>query len=219
MYHGYSVSHEKFVWDARLEPGVVNAFSKIWGTSDLLVSFDGINMTLPLPSLTRPKSGRWPHQDQDPRIRGFQCAQGIINLIDNGPQDGGLVVMKGSHKLNDDFFKTHSMEKKERWGKVPDDWHGFDDDEIAWFEERGCELIKVEAAAGDLIVWDSRTVHYNVLPEADTTRAVICELCHLALGMVLTGIDACYTPAAFSTPEELAKKKDVFEKRERTAST
>jgi hypothetical protein len=58
MYHGYSVSHEKFVWDARLEPGVVDAFSKIWGTSDLLVFFDGINMTLPLAPSTRPKSGR-----------------------------------------------------------------------------------------------------------------------------------------------------------------
>jgi hypothetical protein len=58
--------------------------------------------------------------------------------------------MKGSHKLNDEFFKTHSVEKEKR-GKVPDDWHGFDDDEVAWFEERGCELIKVDAKAGDLI--------------------------------------------------------------------
>ena len=30
---------------------------------------------------------------------------------------------------------------------MPDDWHGFDDDEVAWFEERGCELIKVEVKA------------------------------------------------------------------------
>jgi hypothetical protein len=43
MYHSYAISHEKFVWDARLEPGVLDAFSKIWGTDDLLVSFDGIN--------------------------------------------------------------------------------------------------------------------------------------------------------------------------------
>jgi hypothetical protein len=49
MYHGYSVSHEKLVWDARLEPGVLSAFEKIWNTSNLLVSFDGINLTLPLP--------------------------------------------------------------------------------------------------------------------------------------------------------------------------
>lgn len=68
-------------------------------------------MTFPLPT-----SGGRPHQDQDPRIGRFQCALGIINLIDNGPQDGGLVVMKRSHKLNDEFFKTHSMEK-EKWGE------------------------------------------------------------------------------------------------------
>ena len=85
------------------------------------------------------------------------------------------MVMKGSHQLNDEFFKTHCMEKKEKWGRVPDDWHGFGDDEIEWFEERGCEFMKVDCGAGDLIVWDSRTVHYNVLPEGDQIRAVICE--------------------------------------------
>ncbi|RDW68122.1 hypothetical protein BP6252_09518 [Coleophoma cylindrospora] len=201
MYHGYAVAHEKFVWDARMEPGVVDAFAKIWGTDELLVSFDGINMTLPLPDSTRPKSARWPHQDQDSRIRGFGCAQGIINLADNGPEDGGLMVMKGSHRFNDEFFKTHSMDKKEKWGKVPDDWHGFDDDEIEWFEERGCELMKVNAKAGDLLVWDSRTVHYNILPTGKQTRAVIY---------------ACYTPAALATPEGLAKKKEIFENRDRT---
>ncbi|CZR57868.1 uncharacterized protein PAC_07757 [Phialocephala subalpina] len=168
MYHGYSVSHEKFVWDARLEPGVLDA---------------------------------WPHQDQDSKIRGFQCAQGIINLVGNGPEDGGLVVVRGSHKFNDEFFKTHSMEKKASWGPVPDDWHGFDDSEVAWFEDRGCKTIKVCAAAGDLIVWDSRTVHYNVLPEGKNTRAVIY---------------ACYTPAALASKEDLEKKKEIFEKRERT---
>jgi ectoine hydroxylase-related dioxygenase (phytanoyl-CoA dioxygenase family) len=174
MYHGYAVSHEKFVWDARTEPEVLSTFSKIWNTPDLLVSFDGINITLPV-LRTSPLPQRWPHQDQDSRIRGFQCAQGILNICENGPKDGGLVVMKGSHKLNDEFFKCHSMDKKEKWGKVPDDWHGFDEDEVSWFEEKGCEIVKVEVGPGDLVIWDSRTVHYNVLPEGDQVRAVICE--------------------------------------------
>jgi hypothetical protein len=120
MYHSYAISHEKFVWDARLEPGVLGAFSKIWGTDELLVSFDGINsvsyttlpsfqanrpaVTLPLPKSKRPKGGRWPHQDQSSLIRGFQCAQGIVNLAPNGPDDGGLVVLSKSHLLNDELY-------------------------------------------------------------------------------------------------------------------
>lgn len=73
-----------------------------------------------LPSSNQPKSTRWPHQDQDFRIREFQYAHGMINLIENGPQDGGLVVMKGGNTLNNEFFKTRSMEK-EKLGKGPDD--------------------------------------------------------------------------------------------------
>jgi hypothetical protein len=179
MYHGYSVSHEKFVWDARLEPGVISAFQKIWSDDQLVVSFDGINLTFPLPpspsSTPRVPPPRWPHQDQSSLIRGFHCAQGIINLIDNGPRDGGLVVLPGSHKFNDEFFAQHGTAKKATWGVVPDDWHGFDEEEMKWFEERGCVATKVCAEAGDLIVWDSRTVHYNMLPEGGKSRAVICE--------------------------------------------
>jgi hypothetical protein len=33
------------------------------------------------------------------------------------------------------------------------------------------------AEAGDLIVWDSRTVHFNVLPVGENVRAVICKSC------------------------------------------
>jgi hypothetical protein len=31
-------------------------------------------------------------------------------------------------------------------------------------------------------------------------------------------IDTCYTPAALATPEDLQKKKEIFERRERTVS-
>ena len=58
------------------------------------------------------------------------------------------------------------------------------------------------------------SLHYNVLP-GEKTRAVICELCHLASGILQTETNACYTPAAFSTPEELAKKKrEIWKARE-----
>jgi len=43
----YAVTHEDFAWSIRGEPGVVGAFEKVYGTEDLLVSFDAINFTFP----------------------------------------------------------------------------------------------------------------------------------------------------------------------------
>jgi len=201
MYHGYGVPHEKFVWDVRTEPAVISAFSKIWGTDKLLVSFDGINFTMAPPEGEKVVQQRWPHQDQDSKIRGFTCAQGIVNLSPNGPEDGGLVVMTKSHRFNDEFFATHSTDKNPAWGTVPDDWHGFNDKEVKWFEDRGCEIVKVELPVGSLVVWDSRCVHWNVLPQGKQARSVVYT---------------CYTPAALATPADLEKKKGIFERRERT---
>lgn len=171
MYHHYAVQHEAFVWRARQEPGVLAAFSLLWGTTALLASFDGVNFTLP--TSARAPWDAWPHIDQSPHRTGLQCAQGIINLAPNGPRDGGLVVLRGSHRLTEEYFESHDKEQK-TWG--PTDWFGFGEEQVRWFKERGCEQVKVCAEPGDLIVWDSRTVHWNVVPEGEETRALVCEL-------------------------------------------
>lgn len=43
----YAVTHEDFAWAIRGEPGVIDAFEKIYGTDDLLVSFDAVNFGFP----------------------------------------------------------------------------------------------------------------------------------------------------------------------------
>lgn len=43
----YGLSHESFVWNVRSEPGVVDAFEKIYDDKDLIVSFDAINFQFP----------------------------------------------------------------------------------------------------------------------------------------------------------------------------
>lgn len=62
--------------------------------------------------------------------------------------------------------------------------------------EKGCEWHKVEAPAGALIVWDSRTVHYGSVPKSNNPR-------------VATYV--CYKPASLITPEYLEKKKEAVE--------
>ena len=65
-------------------------FEKLWGTNELLSSFDSINVTAP-----SAKSGvahdtrSWLHVDQAPLRRGFFCVQGIVNMVDVGPDTTG----------------------------------------------------------------------------------------------------------------------------------
>lgn len=58
----------------------------------------------------------------------------------------------------------------------PADWFGFEKEEVQWFKDRGCEIVKVCVDPGDLILWDSRTMHWNCLPESEAVRSVLCEL-------------------------------------------
>ncbi|ORY18648.1 hypothetical protein BCR34DRAFT_621431 [Clohesyomyces aquaticus] len=135
MCHGYRVQHEKVIWDARSELALIDTFSKLWGTKELL--------------------------------KGMQCVQGILNLARNGPDDSGLV-------------------------------HGFKDEEIEWFKKRGCEETKVCAGPGDLILWDSRQIHYNKVPSSGKVRAVMY---------------ICYTPAGFASKAGLETKASYFQQR------
>lgn len=191
MYEHYSVVHEKWMWDARLEPGVLDAFAKIWGTKELLVSFD--NVTVTLPNL-RPVRDPWPHVDQAPRKRGMHCVQGIINLSKAGPNDGSLIVIPGSHRLVEEFFETQTSPAEWEWK----DNRYFSKADMAWFEERGAKPLKVLADPGDLIIWDSRTIHWGGEPEPGLSN------------VIRTVIYAAYAPASMASEEALVEKRKVF---------
>lgn len=191
-FHSYAVMHEKFIWDARQEPRVLDAFSKLWGTDELLVSFDSLNVTFPNRKDV-PRKGAWQHVDQSPIRRSMQCVQGIINLSHAGPDDGGLMVYPGSHNLFAQFFDECT--DSATWDKK--DVYLFTDEHLQWFAARGVQPLKVCAEPGDLIVWDSRTVHYGAEPteKSDVIRTVIY---------------ASYTPASFAKPEALETKAEIF---------
>ena len=138
----------------------------------MLASFDGINFTLP--GRDRQPTTPWPHIDQSPRRIGLICAQGIINFAPNGPDDGGLVVIRNSHNFTEQFFNEHpEVVGRKTWG--PEDWFGFEEQEVQWFLGKGCDIVKVCADPGDLIIWDSRTIHYNAMPTTDQIRSIVCE--------------------------------------------
>ncbi|RAO67801.1 uncharacterized protein BHQ10_003813 [Talaromyces amestolkiae] len=193
MCLGYGVSHESFTWAVRQEPGVVEAFEKVYDDKDLIVSFDSINISFPNRTDIKPNKP-WPHQDQDPEKPGFRCLQGLVNLLPNGPEDGGLIVCKGAHLLSEEFHRDFKEEEKIwSWTK---EWYGFTDAGLQWLKDKGCEWVKVTAEPGDLLLWDSRTPHYNVSSRSQQPRFAVYT---------------CYMPVSDATEEELLRKKKAFD--------
>jgi hypothetical protein len=166
---------------------------RVYGTDDLIVSFDVVNVQWPHRK-DAPPNKRWAHQDQDPERPGFRCLQGLVNLNENGPDDGGLVVMRGGHKISEEYHNTFRDE--ERIWQWTNEWYGYKDTGLAWLKERGYEFEKVDAGPGDLILWDSRVPHYNVAPKGDHVRMAVYT---------------CYAPATTATQEDLIKKKEAFD--------
>ncbi|KAL4876424.1 hypothetical protein BJY04DRAFT_210592 [Aspergillus karnatakaensis] len=193
MCLGYAVSHESFTWAVRQEPGVISAFEKVYDTEDLIVSFDSVNISFPNRADVAPNNP-WPHQDQDPEKPGFRCLQGLVNLLENGERDGGLIVCRSGHRLSEEFHRVFRDEERIwSWTK---EWYGFTDAGMKWLKEKGCEWVKVTAEPGDLLLWDSRTPHYNVSSETSQPRFAVYT---------------CYMPVEDATEEQLLTKKKAFE--------
>ncbi|ORY91652.1 hypothetical protein BCR35DRAFT_328243 [Leucosporidium creatinivorum] len=186
MIHNYSGSAEQWVWDIRCEPGVVGAFAKLFGTEDLISSFDAFSIMLPGRKDIK-DLGKWEHTDQSP------SRVGIVNLNENGPEDGGLMVLKGSAALFKEFFDIEGRSEIRTWGPV--DWYGFTEEQQQWFYSRGCEWVKVCAKPGDLILWDSRTLHYNRPPSGERDR--VCTY-------------VCMAPSHLASEEDRALRIEAF---------
>lgn len=163
--HGGLIQHfhagqSALAWYVRTIPSVRAIFEQLWGTSNLFCSFDGVNITPP-PEATNcgwqsPKV-HWLHTDQSEKKRGLISVQGLVNLVDVDEGDATLMVFKGSNTLHEAFFahfKAHA----------DGDWFRINDEHAAWFIARGCEPIAISARAGDMIFWDSRTIHMGVGP-------------------------------------------------------
>ena len=150
-------------WQIRGLPLVKQAFSQIWGDEDLIVSMDCALIWRPWAG--RADCGVLPqteglHLDQNPYSKpDLECVQGMVPLYDVTPFTGGLAVIPCSH-----------VDKAPAWCKQfagQGDWCPLSSDDPM----QGAERLVV-AAAGDLILWDARTVHGGVVgPGEDTMSA------------------------------------------------
>jgi len=195
LYSQYSFAHSQFVWDCKSEPKIVDLFATIWGTPELTVSFDGGSLAVPLPKeQVENAAAPWPHSDQSVFRPQRHCIQGLLNLLPNGPEDGGLMVVKGSANLFHKFKESNPhLEPKDGW-RTRDSCH-YTPEGVQWYLDQGCEWVKPQMEPGDFVLWDSRAVHYGAAPNGPNKRFAVY---------------ICYKPIKNLTEEQRQIKVESF---------
>ncbi|GMI27551.1 hypothetical protein TeGR_g13136 [Tetraparma gracilis] len=149
-----SLAQSKGAWDVRSSPPIKEAFGKIWSSTNLIVSMDCIILwrSWADDAALKPETEGM-HLDQNPFSKpDLACVQGMVPLLAVTPEIGGLQVVPGSHEgpRKDAFKAAHPrMEGGGDWCPASE--------EYARAVEGDATLLCCEA--GDLILWDSRTVH------------------------------------------------------------
>lgn len=158
----FSIAHMQEIWNVRSHKRVKSVFATIWGTEDLVVSFDGASTSL-APEVTGRGWHRndWLHLDQSTQRNDFECVQAWVTAEDVGPGDGTLMVLEGSHKLHAKFAEHFCLKGDKNYRA---DWLKLTPEQDQWYRDQGCAQIAVECPKGAMVLWDSRTVHAGRSP-------------------------------------------------------
>ncbi len=192
----FSLGQMQPIWDIRMNENVCKVFEKIWKTpkEELLVSFDGLSVHLP-PEKTKRGwylGNNWFHTDQSFMKPEKCCIQGFINLYPVNEKDATLTVLEKSHKYHQALRNEFNLE-------IKDDWYKINEDEMKFYEDKGCKKYAVKAGIGSLVLWDSRTIHQG--KEAEKNRE------NENFRMV---VYVCMMPRNMSTNKALEKKCKAF---------
>jgi hypothetical protein len=167
MMHGGMIQylgHSQLQWDIReiCAPVFANLYNV--KPDELSSSFDGLCFMDGVRQYRARSDIDFIHVDQSPNRKEFGSIQGFLNLVDNGPLDGGFVCVPGSQSYPE-FFNDKNITHT-------DDWYLFsaeDKTSDPMFEQS----MKICCAAGDFVLWDSRTWHCNTVPKSQTLRACV----------------------------------------------
>lgn len=211
----HSIGHASYVWDLRQNPKIVQLFRDIYGTGDLVTSYDGVSILLP-PSIT----GRGYHQgmkwhcDQDYTDSTLQTVQSWVTLYDVGVNDGRLAVLEGSHLYHSTYARDCPKDELDSWTYFAPGQN----EKCNYFLERGCREYQPQCPAGSVVMWDSRTVHSWMgatrTNRKDTTGVTTTEV------PPTTGIRSvayiCMGPRAACSPATLGLRIKAYEQRRMT---
>ena len=191
------IQQSDFLWFIRMLPKVKNVFAGIFETEDLITSFDGANVYRPWHSSTADEHSKtecgWWHVDQGKLLHGRHAVQGLVTLRDATAETGGFCVIPGSHFHHKQLLEETQMRSDKNFIYVPPSSQILQQDQILPI----CQ-------AGDLLLWDSRTVHCNTPALQDPVTQPTDQLLR-AVAYV------CMTPTTFASSDVLVKRQQIFE--------
>lgn len=184
------IGHTEFVWKVREQ--CYTMFTQLWGSEDLITSFDGGCFLVGKGEQNKRKQ-QWIHNDHPRKFigQGWTDTQCLVNIKPNGSDDGGLLLMEGSHRFFDEYMERH-----------PIDGFGFCPADMTDVQLKECRPIKICAKEGEAILWDGRIFHCNVPPKNENN----VRMCIYVSMMPKSGADK----------SELKRRIGYFEKGQMT---
>lgn len=218
------------MWDLRQDPRIVDIFAQVWNTKDLIVSMDGLSFMCP-PEIREGSIKPWPHVDQSILRRQDNVAhnnnpppgfisesllktqpftiQGQFLFEDSFDGDGGFYCIPKSHLRFTEFaplletLNAKEMpkdEKRKARQNFLDEFFGNRTDESG---NSYC-MKHITAPRGSVILWDSRTIHWNQHASKDRP-------CRDNPKVRMVGY-LCYVPKARLADAGRILRKEAFEK-------
>ncbi|XP_071110337.1 uncharacterized protein [Haliotis cracherodii] len=196
----YRIGHMEPSWGTRQKSKKV--FEQIWGTDQLLTSFDAVAIGRP------PEHGEetfavpgkhWLHCDQGVERVGLHAYQGAVYLEAADEDDWTFEVLEGSHLLHKEFFETFPRAKIR---SITNKFYGLTDGDVEWYSSHdGVTRRRVPAPKGGMIIWDSRLIHANVRPMENRRHP----------GRWRYAVFVSMGPAVWASKEYLRQKKQAYQ--------
>jgi hypothetical protein len=148
-------------------------------------------------------------------VESPQAVQGLVNLLPVSPAVGGNTIVAQSNSIFPDHYLKHQFYKDRLRELNGDDWMEVVRDDTGAFENR--EILCCQLQPGDVLLWDSRTVHCSypgsLLLDGDhIDNTADTAFSHAFHGLVRAATLVSMMPAERATP-------DVLEERRRAVDT
>ena len=181
---GNGAGQSLFQWYIRTRPNIVDTFAKVWSSqdiyakkgitfnykTDIITSFDGFSVFRPWyldtkylsnnnnASNWKTQSG-WYHIDQNTnKTPNIETIQGIVTLYDQDKSTGSTVFIPKTHLLNHIQLFGLNRNGKPNLSKMRKDFVMISKQRLNQLKQKRILLC---CKAGDLLLWDSRTIHCN----------------------------------------------------------